>query len=83
LADALDDVDSITNLSDSDKRIIEAMKSIEDALDPTIKEKVSFFIDYLMEKVLLIDISVSSESEAHRVFVTMNDRGLRLGAIEL
>lgn len=36
-----------------------------------------------MEKVLLIDISVSSESEAHRVFVTMNDRGLRLGAIEL
>ncbi|HHS0846659.1 TPA: DUF262 domain-containing protein [Salmonella enterica subsp. enterica] len=83
LADALDDVDSIANLSDSDKRIIEAMKSIEDALDPTIKEKISFFIDYLMEKVLLIDISVSSESEAHRVFVTMNDRGLRLGAIEL
>ncbi|MEM7924154.1 hypothetical protein Q4Q65_20620, partial [Morganella morganii] len=35
------------------------------------------------EKVYLIDISVSSESEAHRVFVTMNDRGLRLGAIEL
>ncbi|HBZ4205302.1 TPA: DUF262 domain-containing protein [Klebsiella pneumoniae] len=83
LPEALDDVESIPSLNDSDRRIIEAMKSIEDALDPTIKDKISFFIDYLMEKVLLIDISVSSESEAHRVFVTMNDRGLRLGAIEL
>ncbi|MEI7189218.1 DUF262 domain-containing protein [Dickeya dianthicola] len=83
LSDSIDDIESIQGLSDSDRRIIEAIKSIEDALDPIIKEKISFFIDYLMEKVLLIDISVSSESEAHRVFVTMNDRGLRLGAIEL
>ncbi|MDK1198630.1 DUF262 domain-containing protein [Cronobacter dublinensis] len=81
--DAIDEVESIPNLNDSDRRIIEAIKTIEEALDPTIKEKISFFIDYLMEKVLLIDISVSTESEAHRVFVTMNDRGLRLGAIEL
>lgn len=83
LQEAVDDVESIANLSDSDRRIVDAMKSIEDALDPTTKDKISFFIDYLMEKVLLIDISVASESEAHRVFVTMNDRGLRLGAIEL
>lgn len=83
LSDALDEIDGLQNLSDSDKRIIEAIKSVEDNLDPTIKEKLNYFIDYLMEKVLLIDISVSSESEAHRVFVTMNDRGLRLGAIEL
>ncbi|WP_368899704.1 DUF262 domain-containing protein [Morganella morganii] len=83
LNDAIEDVESIEGMSDSDRRIIDAIKSIEDALDPTIKEKISFFIDYLMEKVYLIDISVSSESEAHRVFVTMNDRGLRLGAIEL
>ncbi|WP_420196154.1 GmrSD restriction endonuclease domain-containing protein, partial [Morganella morganii] len=83
LNDAIEDVENIEGMSDSDRRIIDAIKSIEDALDPTIKEKISFFIDYLMEKVYLIDISVSSESEAHRVFVTMNDRGLRLGAIEL
>ncbi|EIT7187204.1 DUF262 domain-containing protein [Serratia sp. SRS-8-S-2018] len=81
--DALDEIDTLPNISDSDKRIIDAIKSIEDNLDSTIKEKLNFFIDYLMEKVLLIDISVASESEAHRVFVTMNDRGLRLGAIEL
>ena len=36
-----------------------------------------------MERVLLIDISVETESEAHRVFVTMNDRGLRLSPIDL
>lgn len=80
---ALDEIDSIDNITDSDRRIIEAIESIEESLDNIVKEKISFFIDYLMEKVLLIEIAVSSESEAHRVFVTMNDRGLRLGAIEL
>ncbi|HDR2573924.1 TPA: DUF262 domain-containing protein [Enterobacter ludwigii] len=80
---ALNEIDSINNITDSDRRIIDAIESIEGSLDSIVKEKISFFIDYLMEKVLLIEIAVSSESEAHRVFVTMNDRGLRLGAIEL
>lgn len=78
-----DEIDSIENITDSDRRIVEAIKNTETNLDPIVKDKISFFIDYLMEKVLLIDISVASEAEAHRVFVTMNDRGLRLGAIEL
>lgn len=83
LVDALDEIDGLHDVSDSDRRIVEAIKSVEENLDLTVKDKLNFFIDYLMEKVLFIDISVSSESEAHRVFVTMNDRGLRLGAIEL
>lgn len=37
----------------------------------------------MLGKVSLIDISVGSESEAHKVFVSMNDRGLRLGPIDL
>lgn len=83
LNDVLDEIDGLTNISDSDRRIVDAIKSVEENLDSTVKDKLNFFIDYLMEKVLLIDISVASEAEAHRVFVTMNDRGLRLGAIEL
>lgn len=83
LDNVLDDIDMLENITDSDRRIIEAIKSIEENIDSIVKEKITFFIDYLMGKVLLIEIAVSSESEAHRVFVTMNDRGLRLGAIEL
>ncbi|KAJ8138710.1 hypothetical protein OY671_008077, partial [Metschnikowia pulcherrima] len=47
------------------------------------KNNIAYFIDYVVERVLSIDISVASEAEAHRVFVTMNDRGSRLGPIDL
>lgn len=76
-------LEEIANLSDSDKRIIASIRLIDENLNADIKKNLAFFIDYFIEKVLLIDISVATESEAHRVFVTMNDRGLRLGAIEL
>ncbi len=42
-----------------------------------------FFADYLVNKVMLFEIGVPSEQDAHRVFVTMNDRGLKLGPIDL
>lgn len=76
-------LEEIADLSDSDKRIIASIRLIDENLNADIKKNLAFFIDYFIEKVLLIDISVATESEAHRVFVTMNDRGLRLGAIEL
>lgn len=75
--------EEIPNLDDGDKKIIDALRTTDSLLDSSVRSAVAYFIDYVVERVLLIDISVASESEAHRVFVTMNDRGLRLGPIDL
>ena len=36
------------------------------------------FCDWLAEKVFFIEIVATTEQDAHKVFVTMNDRGLSL-----
>lgn len=37
-----------------------------------------FFIDWLIEKVYLVEITASSDDDAYTIFETMNDRGLSL-----
>jgi hypothetical protein len=80
---ALETAEDVPDLDDGDRRLLEALRATEALLDSTVKAAIAYFIDYVVERVLLIDISVASEAEAHRVFVTMNDRGLRLGPIDL
>lgn len=41
------------------------------------------FCDWLAEKVFFIEIVASEEQDAHKVFVTMNDRGLNLTSTEM
>ncbi len=82
-SEALVKAEEISQLDDGDKKIIEALRSTNVILDDQVQAHIEYFIDYIRERVLLIDIAVESESEAHRVFVTMNDRGLRLGPIDL
>jgi hypothetical protein len=81
--EAMRNSEDIPNLDDGDKKLLEALRTTDTLLDSTVRNAASYFIDYVVERVLLIDISVTSEAEAHRVFVTMNDRGLRLGPIDL
>lgn len=83
LVDAMRAAEEVPNLDDGDKKIIDALRTTDSLLDSSVRSAIAYFIDYVVERVLLIDISVTSESEAHRVFVTMNDRGLRLGPIDL
>ncbi|WP_122413841.1 DUF262 domain-containing protein [Pseudomonas viridiflava] len=83
LTEAIESAEDVNGLDEGDKRLLEALRNTESLLDSQVKEYVAYFIDYVVERVLLIDISVASEAEAHRVFVTMNDRGLRLGPIDL
>lgn len=83
VAQAMDDAEDVADLDDGDRRLLEALRTTDTLLNTSVKAAVAYFIDYVVERVLLIDISVNSESEAHRVFVTMNDRGLRLGPIDL
>lgn len=80
---AIEAAEDVNGLDEGDERLLEALRDTESLLDSLVKDHIAYFIDYVVERVLLIDISVASEAEAHRVFVTMNDRGLRLGPIDL
>ena len=81
--EAIADAEEVPGIDDGDRKLLDALRATEDLLNDTVRGAISYFIDYVVERVLLIDISVDNESEAHRVFVTMNDRGLRLGPIDL
>lgn len=80
---AIEAAEDVAGLDDGDRRLLEALRITSGLLDSRVKSAIAYFIDFVIERVLLIDISVASEAEAHRVFVTMNDRGLRLGPIDL
>lgn len=41
------------------------------------------FCDWLIEKVLFIEIETETNQDAHKIFVTMNDRGLSLTSTEM
>lgn len=83
LDQAVEAAEDVKGLDEGDERLLEALRDTDGLLDSLVKNNIAYFIDYVVERVLLIDISVASEAEAHRVFVTMNDRGLRLGPIDL
>lgn len=83
LDQAIEAAEDTQGLDEGDERLLEALRTTESLLDSQVRTHIAYFIDYVVERVLLIEISVASEAEAHRVFVTMNDRGLRLGPIDL
>ena len=41
------------------------------------------FCDWVMNKIQFIEIKASTEQDAYKVFITMNDRGLRLTPTEI
>lgn len=73
---------SIKNICDrySDiTEIFQAALSENEPSEETINDKkILFFIDWLVNKVFFIEIKTENEQDAYKVFVTMNDRGLRL-----
>ncbi len=44
---------------------------------------LSFFVDWLLENVHLVEIEAYSDEDAYTIFETMNDRGLPLGLPEM
>ena len=59
-------------------------KDIEEIFPQELKgEILPLFIGWLRYNVTLIKITTTTEQDAHTVFVTMNDRGLRLTAAEM
>lgn len=69
--------ESVINLHDRYQDIIELFpKEIDNHALP-------YFADWLVDKVYFIEIVTETEQDAHKVFVTMNDRGLSLTSAEM
>lgn len=59
-------------------------QDIESSFPDECKGKVlPFFLDWLIERVQLVEISAYSDEDAYTVFETMNDRGLSLSPSDM
>ena len=70
--------------NESAQNMLERYKDIVELFPDELKgEALEYFIYWLKEKVLLLEIDTPSEDEAHTIFLTMNDRGLSLNSAEM
>lgn len=68
----------------SEKNIIERYKDIEEIFPQDLKGKaLPYFIDWLTNNVILVEILTYSDEDAYTIFETMNDRGLNLTSTEM
>ena len=73
-----------TNSGESVKNLYGRYEDIEDLFPEEITdEMILHFADWLIDKVLFIEIDATTEQDAHKIFVTMNDRGLSLTPAEM
>ena len=73
-----------SNASESVKTLCDRYEDIKDLFSPNITDSMIFyFCDWLAEKVLFIEIVASTDQDAHKIFVSMNDRGLSLTPAEM
>lgn len=73
-----------TNCGESIKNLYGRYLDIQDVFPEDIKDDMLLhFCDWLAEKVFFIEIVATTEQDAHKVFVTMNDRGLSLTSTEM
>jgi len=78
-------VDSIPEKDSGTLQLWDLFQNVENLISPDISKQnlLPQFFDYLTECVYLFEIGVPREQDGHKVFVTMNDRGLKLSPIDL
>jgi uncharacterized protein with ParB-like and HNH nuclease domain len=70
--------------AESVQTIYARYKDIEQIFPEILKNKaLPFFIEWLIKKVYLVEITAYTEQDAHKIFVSMNDRGLSLTPTEM
>ncbi len=75
---------TFTPENESSQTMVDRYEDIEDYFPDELKgEALPYFIYWLIEKVLLLEIDTPSDDEAHTIFLTMNDRGLSLNSAEM
>lgn len=73
-----------TGQPESVQNIYARYKDIEEIFPEELKRRaLPFFIDWLIYKVYLVEITAHTEQDAHKIFVSMNDRGLSLTPTEM
>lgn len=73
-----------TDCGESVKNLYGRYTDIVDIFPEDIKDGILLhFCDWIAEKVFFIEIVATTEQDAHKVFVTMNDRGLSLTSTEM
>lgn len=73
-----------TNCCESVKNLYSRYLEIVEVFPEDITDDMLLhFCDWLAEKVFFIEIVATTEQDAHKVFVTMNDRGLSLTSTEM
>ena len=74
----------LDNAQESEKNLYGRYQDIVEAFPEQITDDMLLhFCDWLAEKVFFIEIVATTEQDAHKVFVTMNDRGLSLTSTEM
>jgi len=74
----------INDKAETIRNIILRYKDIEDLFPESLQKKaLPFFIEWLRDKVQLIEIIASTNDDAYTIFETMNDRGLSLKPVEM
>jgi len=69
----------INGSNESVKNIVERYNDIEELFPEDLKDKaLPYFIDWLIENVIFVEIVTYSDEDAYTIFETMNDRGLNL-----
>lgn len=70
--------------NESIRNILDRYAEIEEIFPVEIIDNCLMnFIDWIIEKVFFIEIVATEEQDAHKVFVSMNDRGLSLTPTEM
>jgi len=73
-----------SNSGESVKNVVERYHDIEEIFPPEIKENtLPYFIDWLIDNVIFVEIITYSDDDAYTIFETMNDRGLNLTSAEM
>ncbi len=72
----------ISEQSESIRNIASRYKDIEDGFQ-LHEQAVSYFVDWLLERVYLVEITAYDDLNAYTIFETMNDRGLSLTPAEM
>lgn len=75
----------VTNRSESVHNLYERYSDIADIFPLSyISDNILLhFCDWLSEKVFFIEIIAQTEQDAHKIFITMNDRGLSLTSTDM
>ena len=69
----------VTNQSESVQNVYSRYQDIRENFPEAIDEKcLLHFVDWLLEKVEMVEITAYNDEDAYEIFETMNDRGMSL-----